>query len=49
MKLKSAGKPELEVPFLVKIKEIDGETYKFKIDSLRAFNFIHYTFHFSSR
>ena len=41
MKLKSSGKPELEVPFLEKIKEIDGETYKFKNDSLRAFNFIH--------
>jgi hypothetical protein len=41
MKLKSTGKPELEVPFLEIIKEIDGETYKFKNDNLRGFNFIH--------
>ena len=40
-KLKMAGKPELEVPFLENVKEIDGESYKYKNDTLRAFNFIH--------
>ena len=44
MKLKAAGKPELDLPFLEKIKEIDGETYKYKNDTLRAFNFIHNQF-----
>ena len=41
IKLKASGKPELDVPFLEKIKDIDGETYKYKNDTLRVFNFIH--------
>ena len=41
LKLKQSGKPELEVPFIERIKEIEGETYVFKNDSLRVFNFIH--------
>ena len=41
IKLKAAGKPELNLPYLDKIKEIDGVTYKYKNDTLRAFNFIH--------
>lgn len=41
LKLKQAGKPEIELPFIEKIKEIDGVTFKFKNDTLRCFNFIH--------
>jgi hypothetical protein len=41
VKLKQSGKQELDVPFIERIKEIDGETYIFKNDTLRAFNFIH--------
>lgn len=41
IKLKASGKPELDVPFIEKTKEIEGETYKFKNDTLRVFNFIH--------
>lgn len=40
-KLKAAGKEELDVPFLENVKEIDGEMYKYKNDTLRSFNFIH--------
>ena len=41
IKLKQAGKPELDLPFIENVKEIDGEMYKFKNDTLRSFNFIH--------
>ena len=40
IKLKQAGKQELEIPYLDKIKEIDGIIYKYKNDTLRSFNFI---------
>ena len=29
------------MPFLENVKEIDGEMYKYKNDTLRSFNFIH--------
>ena len=39
-KLKAAKKPELEVPFLDELKEIEGEYYKVKNDVLKVFNLI---------
>ena len=39
-KLKAAKKPEIEVPFLDELKEIEGEFYKVKNDCLKVFNLI---------
>ena len=39
-KLKAAKKPEIEVPFLDELKEIEGEYYKVKNDCLKVFNLI---------
>ena len=39
-KLKAAKKPELEVPYLDELKEIEGEYYKVKNDCLKVFNLI---------
>ena len=43
-KLKAAKKPEIEVPYLDELKEIDGEYYKVKNDCLRVFNLIQNNF-----
>ena len=43
-KLKSAKKPEIEVPLLDELKEIEGEYYKVKNDCLKVFNFIQNNF-----
>lgn len=40
-KLKSAGKPELDLPEIENVREIEGVFYKYKNDTLRCFNFIH--------
>ena len=37
-KLKASKKPELEVPFLEEMKEIDGAFYKFKNNTLKVIN-----------
>ena len=39
-KLKAAKKPEVEVPYLDELKEIEGEFYKVKNDCLKVFNLI---------
>ena len=39
-----AKKPEIEVPYLDELKEIDGEYYKVKNDCLRVFNLIQNNF-----
>ena len=43
-KLKAAKKPELEVPYLDELKEIEGEYYKVKNDCLKVFNLIQNNF-----
>ena len=43
-KLKAAKKPELEVPYLDELKEIEGESYKVKNDCLKVFNLIQNNF-----
>ena len=43
-KLKAAKKPEIEVPVLDELKEIEGEYYKVKNDCLKVFNFIQNNF-----
>ena len=39
-KLKAGKKPEVEVPYLDELKEIEGEFYKVKNDCLKVFNLI---------
>ena len=43
-KLKASKKPELEVPFLNEMKEIEGEFFKVKNDVLKVFNLIQNNF-----
>ena len=43
-KLKASKKPELEVPYLDEVKEIDGEFFKIKNDVLKVFNLIQNNF-----
>ena len=44
IKLKASKKPELEVPHLDEMKEIDGKNYRVKNSTLIAFNFIQNNF-----
>ena len=43
-KLKASKKPELEVPYLDELKEINGEFFKVKNDVLKVFNLIQNNF-----
>ena len=43
-KLKASKKPELEVPYLDEVKEVDGEFFKIKNDVLKVFNLIQNNF-----
>ena len=43
-KLKASKKPELEIPYLDEVKEINGEFYRVKNDVLKVFNLIQNNF-----
>ena len=43
-KLKASKKPELEVPYLDEVKEVNGEFFRIKNDVLKVFNLIQNNF-----